>query len=147
MRANSQLILRALQARNNAYAPYSDYGVGAALLGKNGTIYTGCNVENASYPVCCCAERAALFAAVADGCREFSAIAIVGGAVTETAPLSGDAFPCGICRQALIEFSPALQVIVARDQNNYKEYILSDLLPESFGPHSLIQGGATNADG
>lgn len=147
MGATSRLIRAALKTRSNAYAPYSGYAVGAALLGKNGVVYTGCNVENASYPVCCCAERAALFTAVAEGCREFSAVAVVGGRVGEVLPLCGDAFPCGVCRQALSEFSPALRVVVARDENNYKEYILSDLLPDSFGPHSLDNGGDDNADG
>jgi homotetrameric cytidine deaminase len=128
----SDLIQRALDARERAYAPYSSYAVGAALLCKGGGIYTGCNVENASYPVTCCAERVALFSAVAAGEREFTAIAVVGGKAGEQAPLSGLARPCGMCRQALSEFGADMIVYVARSLEDYEEYILSELLPYGF---------------
>lgn len=132
-----QLIQAALAARENAYAPYSGYRVGAALLAENGKIYPGCNVENAAFPAGCCAERTALFSAVADGQQRFSAIAIAGGAAEETFPLSGYAYPCGVCRQALAEFAPDLRVIVALDTVHYQSYWLDDLLPKSFGSVNL----------
>lgn len=135
---NRQALIRAaLAARKNAYAPYSGYRVGAALLCGDGEIVTGCNVENASYPVCSCAERTALFSAVAGGRRRFVAIAVVGGRQDESPPLSGYAYPCGVCRQALSEFAPGLRVIAARSETDYREYGLDELLPHSFGPSNL----------
>lgn len=120
---------RAGEARQQAYAPYSKYRVGAALLAKSGEIYPGANVENAAYPVTMCAERAALFNAVTHGEREFEAIVIV----TE----NGGA-PCGSCRQALSEFGRDLQVVTADTQGNlHLNRALSDLLPDSFGPGDL----------
>ena len=98
------LIREALLARENAYAPYSHFCVGAALLGKSGAVYRGCNVESCAYGPTNCAERTAVFKAVSEGEREFTAIAIVGGPDTESAPLAHTAFPCGICRQVLAEF-------------------------------------------
>lgn len=133
----SQLIQAALDARKNAYAPYSGYKVGAALLGAGGAVYTGCNVENAAYSVCNCAERTALFKAVSEGERAFTAIAVVGGRAEETPPLSGYAMPCGVCRQALNEFSPEMTVYVAVDAAQYKQYRLAELLPGAFGPANL----------
>ncbi len=118
----------ARQARHRAYAPYSGYQVGAALLAANGTIYSGCNVENAAYPACICAERVAITRAIADGCRDFVAIAVAtdnGGA------------PCGTCRQVMFEFAPDLVVILADTSAIVAEYLLSDLLPNGFGPHHL----------
>ena len=97
-----QLVEQALEARRLAYAPYSHFKVGAALLGKNGIIYKGCNVENASYPATNCAERTAFFRAVAEGQKEFEAIAIVGG--MESANELEFCAPCGICRQVMREF-------------------------------------------
>lgn len=122
----------AIEAREKAYAPYSGYMVGAALLCADGRVFTGCNVENASYPVCCCAERSALFAAVSGGAREFSAIAVAGGGKNETAPLSSYAMPCGMCRQALAEFGTDIKIISVRDANDYKAYSLNELLPGAF---------------
>jgi cytidine deaminase len=128
-----QLINEALNARNHAYAPYSQFMVGAALITEDDSVYTGCNVENASYGATNCAERTAIFKAVSEGERVIKAIAIVGGVK------DGDmtyAYPCGVCRQVLREFSNPgdLVIIVAKNQDDYKTYSLEELLPESFGP-------------
>ena len=128
-----QLINEALNARNYAYAPYSQFMVGAALITEDDSVYTGCNVENASYGATNCAERTAIFKAVSEGERVIKAIAIVGGVK------DGDmtyAYPCGVCRQVLREFSNPcdLVIIVAKNQDDYKTYLLEELLPESFGP-------------
>lgn len=128
-----QLINEALNARNYAYAPYSQFMVGAALITEDDSVYTGCNVENASYGATNCAERTAIFKAVSEGERVIKAIAIVGGVK------DGDmtyAYPCGVCRQVLREFSNPgdLVIIVAKNQDDYKTYSLEELLPESFGP-------------
>ena len=134
-----QLIGYAFEARNNSYSPYSDYRVGAAVLCADGKVYTGANVENASYGATVCAERCAVFTAVASGSRDIVSIAICGGAADETEVLTDYAYPCGICRQVLREFSdPAsLHVIVARSKDDYREYTLDELLPDSFGPEKL----------
>ena len=125
----TELIASAKQAAKKAYAPYSNFTVGAALLTKSGKIYLGCNIENSSFSVTNCAERTALFSAVADGEREFEAIAIVGG---KGGNLSEPCLPCGVCRQALSEFCDKdMRVIIAFD-DSFKEYALSDLLPEAF---------------
>ena len=135
---NAGLIRAALAVRRQAYAPYSDYLVGAALSTDDGSIVCGCNVENASYGLCNCAERTAVFKAVSEGKSGFGAIAVVGGLRNETG-LSGFAFPCGACRQVLREFCTPdkFKVIVARSEEDYREYTLEELLPDSFGPASL----------
>ncbi len=127
------LISSAIEARKNAYAPYSHFMVGAALLGESGKVYQGCNIENASYGATNCAERTAVFRAVSEGERRFKAIAIIGG-MRDKKP--NYAFPCGICRQVLREFCEPEQmwVIVARSETDFKKMKLSELLPESFGP-------------
>lgn len=107
------------------------------MLCKNGKVYSGCNIENAAYSVCNCAERTALFTAVYEGERDFTAIAVVGAKREETAPLSGFAAPCGVCRQALFEFAPGIEVIVARSEYDYKSYKLHELLQLGFGPQNL----------
>jgi len=118
------LVALALEAREKAYAPYSHFPVGAALLAESGRVYAGCNVENASYGLSICAERVALFKAVAAGERRFKAIAVV----TETM-----ATPCGSCRQVLAEFGgDELQVIVAAPEGQMEIYTLGELLPASF---------------
>lgn len=119
-----QLVRRAAEARKNAYAPYSGFAVGAALLCTDGTVFTGCNVENASYPAGICAERSALSAAVSAGKRRFAAIAVAAG--------ENPTPPCGICRQALAEFGD-LDVLCA-DQNGSRcrVFSLRELLPVSF---------------
>ena len=130
------LIRRAFAARKFAYTPYSHFNVGAALLTRNGKVYTGCNIENAGYTATNCAECTALFKAVSEGERQFSAIAIVGskeGTVNEL--VTG---PCGVCRQALYEFSgPDLTVIMARTEEDYIVTTLGQLLPYGFGPANL----------
>jgi cytidine deaminase len=125
-----ELIEKALEARKQAYAPYSGFPVGAALLAADGRVFTGCNVENASYGLTMCAERVALFKAVSEGAREFVAIAIACG----ESPCS----PCGACRQVLAEFSPDIEVIMtdSRGQRVRREK-LSTLLPGAFGPRDL----------
>lgn len=136
-----QLIKMALKARLNSYSPYSSYAVGAALLTENDKIYTGCNIENSSYGAANCAERTAIFKAVSEGETTIKMIAIVGGPRDDNPDkLSGFAYPCGICRQVMREFSnPSnLKIIVAKSVDDYKEYTLEDLLPNSFGPEYLI---------
>ncbi len=126
-----ELARRALQARENAYAPYSHFAVGAALLGEGGRVYAGCNLENASYGATICAERAALAAAVAAGERSFAALAVAGG--PQGQPPAGDCFPCGICRQALSEFcAPQMPVLVVRGEGDWRWYTLEELLPYAF---------------
>lgn len=129
-----ELIQAALEARKQAYAPYSGYMVGAALLTAGGRIYQGCNIENASYGAANCAERTALFKAVSEGEKEFAAIAIVGGAVEQQDTFSDMAYPCGICRQVMREFcQPQFRILVGRNTEDYEEYTLEELLPKSFG--------------
>ncbi len=125
-----ELIRKALEVRENAYVPYSHFKVGAALLAASGKVYTGCNVESASYGGTNCAERTALFKAVSEGEKEYKAIAVVGDPATYT-------FPCGICRQVLVEFGTDLEVIVARTENDYQVFTLDQLLPHSFTPKDL----------
>ncbi|MBQ8194488.1 MAG: cytidine deaminase [Oscillospiraceae bacterium] len=133
----NRLIDSALEARKNAYAPYSGYYVGAALLCSGGDIVTGCNVENASYGATNCAERTAVFKAVSEGKQRFTAIAIAGGKEREQA--SDYAYPCGVCRQVLREFCVPedMIVIVCRSRDDYKQMTLAELLPCSFGPENL----------
>lgn len=130
------LIQAALEARTMAYAPYSHYMVGAALLTAEGVIYQGGNIENASYGATNCAERTAIFKAVSEGCRQFRAIAITGGMDGE-APLDY-AYPCGICRQVMGEFAGGdFIVIVAKNTTDFQEYCLEELLPYGFGGESI----------
>lgn len=124
-----QLIEAARAARERAYAPYSRFPVGAALLAEDGTIYTGCNVEISSFSLTCCAERVALFSAVAAGRRTFRAIAVVGG--ERIVP------PCGACRQALAEFNGGMQVILASTDGSYRIESLAALYPEPFSTEFL----------
>ena len=124
------LIEQAFMAAEQAYSPYSGYRVGAALLSKDGRIFRGCNIENASFGATNCAERTAIFKAVSEGCKEFQAIAIVGGGVSG---FTEYAYPCGICRQVLQEFcEPSFTIIVAKSVEEYREYTLEELLPFAF---------------
>ena len=125
------LALAAIDAMKKSYSPYSNFTVGAALLTKDGKIYTGANIENASYTPTVCAERNAIFAAVHNGEREFEAIAIVGGHRGE---ITGVTAPCGVCRQVMSEFcSPDFKVImVTSHEGDYVEETLGDLLPYTF---------------
>lgn len=125
----------AKDAMKNSYAPYSNYNVGAALLCKNGNVYKGCNIENASFSLTNCAERTALFSAIANGEKDFEAICVVGG---KNGVLSDYAMPCGACRQALAEFCDAdFKVYVGINKNDIKEYSLDELLPYSFNKSKL----------
>ncbi len=125
---DQELIALATEARRKAYAPYSNYRVGAALLTASGKVYTGANVENASYGLAICAERTAAVKAVSDGERDFVAIAVV----TENG-----GSPCGACRQVLNEFGPDMRVLIADESGKYAALPLSELLPASFGPAQL----------
>lgn len=133
-----ELVRLAFEAREKSYAPYSHFCVGAALLGESGEVYLGCNIENASYGATVCAERTAVFGAVARGERRFQAIAITGAKEGAPPEQAGYAWPCGICRQVLREFSAgALIVLVARTPEDYVKTTLAALLPDSFGPEDL----------
>jgi cytidine deaminase len=123
-----QLIALAAEARQSAYAPYSGFPVGAALLGKSGHVYTGCNVENASYSLTICAERVALFKAISEGECEFEAIAIV---------TANGATPCGACRQVLTEFGPDIRVLIATPERLISVSNAAELLPGAFGARDL----------
>ena len=133
------LISQALEAREMAYAPYSQYLVGATLLGKSGRIYTGCNVENAVYSVTICAERTAVFKAVSDGEKEFVAIAVA----TENG-----GSPCGSCRQVLREFGKDITVLIADAVGNVRETTVGELLPDSFSISDLdaVSGTTDSCD-
>ena len=130
------LIEQAIEARSLAYAPYSHFQVGAALLTKQGKVYNGCNIENAAYTPSNCAERTAIFKAVSEGEREFAAIAIVGSMEGESNTLPTG--PCGVCRQVMAEFcSLDMPVIIAKSPADYITMTLGELLPLSFGPANL----------
>ena len=126
--SQKELVAQAMRAREQAYAPYSGYQVGAALLAKSGRVYTGCNVENAVYPLCTCAERTAVVKAVSEGEREFVALAVV----TENG-----GSPCGSCRQTLREFGADILVLIADATGNYRETTIAELLPDSFSATDL----------
>lgn len=135
MTTAKELLEQAAVAMGRAYAPYSGFQVGAALLGRSGTVYLGCNVENAAYGPSNCAERSAVFSAVSQGEREFAAIAIVGG--PEGKP-EGICPPCGVCRQVLREFCPEDFPVHLQDADGQvRTFTLAELLPESFGSSFL----------
>jgi len=131
-----ELIQYAIEARKQAYTPYSHFQVGAALLAEDGTVYGGCNVENAAYTPTNCAERTAFFKAVSEGKRKFTAIAIV--AAPEGAHLRKTA-PCGVCRQVMMEFCDpeSFRIISAASPEDYEVYTLAQLMPMGFGPADL----------
>lgn len=129
---NAELIKLALEAREKSYSPYSGFAVGAALLCKNGRVFTGCNIENSGYSATNCAERTAIFKAVSEGETEFLRIAVVGGNAEEKEP-SDYCSPCGICRQVMREFCEnGFEIIIAKNENKYKTVTLEELLPLSF---------------
>ena len=132
------LIRAAFAAREYAYTPYSNFKVGAALLAKNGSVYTGCNIECATFTPTNCAERTALFKAVSEGVHEFAAVAVVGakdGAPDDALVTS----PCGVCRQMQYEFGgPDLGVIMAKCEIDWQEMTLGELLPLGFGPEKVL---------
>ena len=138
------LIKQCLEARKMAYAPYSNYLVGAALLTEDGKIYKGCNIENSSYGGTICAERCAIFKAVSEGHKKMSCIAICGGKDISGGGIDQKeelAFPCGICRQVLREFCEPdkMIVIICKSENKYQSKTLEELLPNSFGPEYLLK--------
>lgn len=132
-----KLIDTAIKQLKFSYTPYSNFKVGAALLTKSGKIYTGCNIENASYTPTNCAERTAFFKAVSEGVRDFQAICIVGG---KDGKLTGYTAPCGVCRQVMMEFCDpkTFQIILAVDKERYEIYTLEELMPLGFGPLNLV---------
>ena len=132
--SDQQLYEMACSALKMSYAPYSRFAVGACLLSTDGRTFTGCNIENASYGATICAERCAVSRAVTEGARRFSAIAVVGE--------SAQAWPCGICRQVLNEFSENMRVICGQAGKGFEVIKLSELLPRSFGPNELAGGNA-----
>lgn len=134
--SNEELIETALKAREFSYSPYSKFKVGAALLAQNGKVYTGCNIESASYTPTNCAERTAFFKAVSEGEREFEAIAIAGG--YDGAPTEYS-YPCGVCRQVMMEFCnpKSFHIITAISKEKYIEMTLEEMLPCGFGPSNL----------
>ena len=132
---NKQLIETAVKAREMAYAPYSHYKVGAALLAKSGKIYTGCNVENASFTPTNCAERTAFFKAISEGDREFEMIAIVAGKDGEE--LSKNCTPCGVCRQVMTEFCDKDFKIILGTPDDFKVLTLEEIMPYSFSSTEL----------
>ncbi|MCI8418330.1 MAG: cytidine deaminase [Lachnospiraceae bacterium] len=136
--AIQELIRKALEARTYSYSPYSHFEVGAALLSKEGQIFTGCNIENAAYTPTNCGERTAFFKAVSEGVKEFSAIAVVAGPAGDLEELPMGA-PCGVCRQVMMEFCDpkSFQVILAASPEKYEVYTLEELLPRGFGPKDL----------
>ena len=130
---NAELMKKAVEARELAYAPYSRFRVGAALLCADGSIYTGCNIENAAYSPSNCAERTAFFKAISEGKREFRKIAVVGGkdALNELCA------PCGVCRQVMAEFCGVDFEIILGNEQNQHVYLLKELLPMSFGAEDI----------
>lgn len=123
---NKTLLEMAEAARENAYVPYSKFKVGAALLTKDGNVYTGCNVEIASFGATNCAERTAIYKAISEGEKEFEKIAVASSNDEET-------FPCGICRQVIVEFGKDIKIILGNTKKNIvKEYTIDQLLPHSF---------------
>ena len=131
------LIRTALDMRKMAYTPYSHFNVGAALLAADGTVYTGCNIENASLTPTNCAERTAFFKAVSEGVKDFIAIAIVGG--PDGAAELSYCSPCGVCRQVMSEFChDDFKVIMAKSETEYKVFDLTEILPDRFGPSDLL---------
>lgn len=125
-----ELIQKALEVQKLAYVPYSNFHVGAAIMTEDDTIYTGCNIEIASYSPTLCAERTAIFKAVSEGHKRIKAIAVVGDA--------NPTYPCGVCRQVIREFAGKdARIIIANSIDDYKEYTLDELLPNSFGPEDL----------
>ncbi len=126
-----RLLEEAWKGREQSYSPYSHFPVGAAVLGEDGTIYRGCNIENASYGASNCAERTAIFQAAAQGCRKIRALAVVGAA-------DGPTWPCGICRQVMREFGSAdMEILIGTGKTTYLLYTLEELLPHAFGPEAL----------
>ena len=122
---NKQLIKLALKAKENSYSPYSNFAVGAVVLAGSGKVYMGANIENASFPAGCCAERSAIYSAISNGEKVLDKLVIVA---------SGNeiVYPCGICRQVILEHMKNSKIICAKNESEYEEYTIEDLLPKSF---------------
>lgn len=134
---NKELVKAAFDAMQKAYAPYSSYKVGAALLSVDGKLYTGCNVENAAYGPTNCAERTAFFKAISEGEREFLKIAVVGGKDGNVTDLF---MPCGVCRQVMAEFCDNdFEIIVARSEDDFISFTLSSILPYGFSKKNISE--------
>ena len=134
---NKELVKAAFDAMQKAYAPYSSYKVGAALLSKSGKVYSGCNVENAAYGPTNCAERTAFFKAISEGEREFTKIAVVGGKDGNVTDLF---MPCGVCRQVMAEFCDGdFEIIVARSEDDFTSFTLSSILPYGFSKKNISE--------
>lgn len=132
---NKELVVAAFAAMEKAYAPYSGYKVGAALLTDSGKVYTGCNVESASYSPTNCAERTAFFKAISEGEREFKSIAVVGGKDGNVTELF---MPCGVCRQVMAEFcGQDFEIIVAKSAEEFTSFTLAELLPHGFSKNNI----------
>ena len=132
---DKELILKAQEAMNNSYSPYSNYKVGAALLTKENKVYKGCHIENAAFRPTVCAERTAFLKALSEGEREFSKIAVVGG---KNGEISGAFPPCGVCRQVMREFcDDNFEILIVKENNEYDKVLLKDLLPYSFKPENV----------
>lgn len=133
------LIEKAFEAQKFCYTPYSNFNVGAALLTSDGTIYQGCNIENAAFTPTNCAERTAFFKAVSEGQKEFSAIAIVGGKNGAKEDEAEYCAPCGVCRQVMMEFCnpKTFKVYLAKTEDDYIEYTLEEILPLGFSGKNL----------
>ncbi len=134
-----ELIAAAVAARRNCHTPYSHYRVGAAILaGEGRTLYTGCNIENASYPATVCAERTAIFKAVSEGDREIHCVAVVAGPEGQEPPFDRAAAPCGVCRQVLAEFAAEdCRILLAHSETDYDVCTPQELLPRSFTSKDL----------
>ena len=123
----------AIDARENAYVPYSKFKVGAAVVTEDGSIYSGCNIENASYGATNCAERTAIFKAVSEGHKKIKAIAVVGDMSTNT-------YPCGICRQVIVEFATAdINIILVKNEDEYVVKTMEEILPGAFTKEDLLK--------
>jgi cytidine deaminase len=145
--SDERLVELAIEAREHAYVPYSHFAVGAALLTADGSVYQGCNIENAAYTPSNCAERTAFFKAIYDGERSFSTIAVVGG--PEGKPISDWCAPCGVCRQVMREFCDpdSFRIVLARSTDERRSLLLRELLPEGFGPEDLGHPAPAAKDG
>ena len=132
---SKKLVSEAIEAMKKSYSPYSNFKVGATLLSSDGEIYTGCNIENASYTPTVCAERVAFFKALSEGKKQFAAIAVVGGV---DGKLSSFTYPCGVCRQVMREFCSDDFRIILYNGESVRETTLGEILPCSFGPDNLV---------
>jgi cytidine deaminase len=134
---NKELIRKAIDGLKYSYAPYSNFNVSAVLVAKDGSIFTGCNIENAAYTPSNCAERTAIFKAVSEGIRDFEKIVIVAGKNGKPESITA---PCGVCRQVMMEFCDpkTFNIVLAKSEDEYKEFTLEELLPLGFGPSDLV---------